>query len=59
MPWRSAITGEYVDHDYAQANPDTVVFEEPDPDQPVASQDTGMTDDLGPVPETPTNQHGT
>lgn len=55
MPWRSAITGEYVDHAYAEANPDTVVFEEPEHD-PKPSDQTGMTDDLGPVPEAPTDQ---
>jgi hypothetical protein len=27
MPWRSAITGEYVEDEYAKAHPDTTVWE--------------------------------
>lgn len=57
MPWRSAITGEYVEHAYAEANPNTCVFEEDSP-EPKPSSDTGMVDDLGPVPERPNRDRG-
>jgi hypothetical protein len=45
MPYRSAVTGEYVTDEYAKSNPDTTVWEEePEDKTDDAAADTEQED---------------
>lgn len=43
MPYRSAVTGEYVDEEFAKANPDTTVWEDQSEADPTAIEEPDVT----------------